>query len=116
MKHTLLTTIFILVSSTLFAFDCSKYLEETIKPLEFRGTVLNKKVDAKTKIYSIEIKKEDNKIIFLELIINKSSTELFNFSKVKSMIKKEKNSCHISIATPIDNGSIEVNRFTVTCE
>lgn len=64
MKHLLLISFFLLVFSTLFAIDCTKYLNEEIKPLELRGTVLTKKIDVKTKIYSIEIKTKTKGVFF----------------------------------------------------
>ena len=117
MKHLLLTSLFLIVFSSLYAIDCTKYIDETIKPLDFRGTVLSKKVDVKAKIYSIQIKTETNGVITLKLIINKSSTELFNFAMEQSMIKKSKNSLKISIANRIvKTGSINVSQFDISCE
>lgn len=116
MKHLLLISFFLLVFSSLFAINCTKYLDETIKPLEFRGTVISKKIDVKNKIYLLKIKTEIKGFLLLKLIINKSSKELYDFSKAKSMIKKEKNSSQISIATPLKNGSIDVGRFDISCE
>jgi aspartyl-tRNA synthetase len=105
--------VFVCISTPLSSTSCKEYADKYIKPLIINGFVKQKQ--DKGKMYIINVKNNDGKIVVFKLLKNKTTTTLFSFIGDSTLIIKNENEVYTRVAV-FYNKSINVQHFETLCD
>ncbi|GHT27637.1 hypothetical protein AGMMS49574_00460 [Bacteroidia bacterium] len=96
----------ILLSTYSRSEDCQSFYKRTLYEVEFKGIVKSKQENSNYYILKIQTndKNEIKQVLFLK---NDSGKEIYEFTKVGSLISKITSVTYITILTSMDLGNVE---------